>query len=217
VLRLEKALRSFSVVTRGEVVCFKYLDKVYYMDILDTKPASAVSIIETNMDVDFAPPADYVPPTAPATAAAAPATAAAGAGDSAGLTFGTPDGAAASAAAAVGGGAAEGAGGDGSGDGDETEDGPKFVPFSGTGYRLDGKHDGADGGSAGAGAGAGAGGLSAVQQAMMAARNRRKAPSQGRVVSTPTRPSSAARRRSMNRFEAARQQKAFQGTGRSIG
>ena len=216
-LRLEKALRSFSVVTRGEVVCFKYLDKVYYMDILDTKPASAVSIIETNMDVDFAPPADYVPPTAPAAAAAAPATAAAGAGDSAGLTFGTPDGTAAPAAAVAGGGAAEGAGGDGSGDGDEAEDGPKFVPFSGTGYRLDGKHDGGDGGSAGAGAGAGAGGLSAVQQAMMAARNRRKAPSQGRVVSTPTRPSSAARRRSMNRFEAARQQKAFQGTGRSIG
>lgn len=36
-----------------------YNNKKYYIDIIETKPASAVSIIETDCEVDFAPPLDY--------------------------------------------------------------------------------------------------------------------------------------------------------------
>lgn len=39
-----------------------YNNKKYYIDILETKPSSAVSIIETDCEVDFAPPLDYREP-----------------------------------------------------------------------------------------------------------------------------------------------------------
>lgn len=39
-----------------------YNNKQYYIDIVETKPASAVSIIETDCEVDFAPPLDYKEP-----------------------------------------------------------------------------------------------------------------------------------------------------------
>lgn len=42
-----------------------YNNKSYYINILETKPASAVSIIETDCEVDFAPPLDYKEPEKP--------------------------------------------------------------------------------------------------------------------------------------------------------
>jgi ubiquitin fusion degradation protein 1 len=39
-----------------------YNNKKYYIDIIETKPAPAVSIIETDCEVDFAPPLDYKEP-----------------------------------------------------------------------------------------------------------------------------------------------------------
>lgn len=36
-----------------------YNNKKYYIDIVETKPSSAISIIETDCEVDFAPPLDY--------------------------------------------------------------------------------------------------------------------------------------------------------------
>jgi len=42
-----------------------YNNKQYYIDIVETKPASAVSIIETDCEVDFAPPLDYKEPEKP--------------------------------------------------------------------------------------------------------------------------------------------------------
>lgn len=39
-----------------------YNNKKYYIDIVETKPASAISIIETDCEVDFAPPLDYKEP-----------------------------------------------------------------------------------------------------------------------------------------------------------
>jgi hypothetical protein len=44
---------------------FAYNNKQYYIDIVETKPASAVSIIETDCEVDFAPPLDYKEPEKP--------------------------------------------------------------------------------------------------------------------------------------------------------
>lgn len=43
-----------------------YNNKKYYIDIIETKPSNAISIIETDCEVDFAPPLDYKEPERPA-------------------------------------------------------------------------------------------------------------------------------------------------------
>ncbi|EAY95248.1 hypothetical protein OsI_17067 [Oryza sativa Indica Group] len=62
---LEKTLRNFSCLTTGDSIMVAYNNKQYYIDIVETKPASAVSIIETDCEVDFAPPLDYKEPENP--------------------------------------------------------------------------------------------------------------------------------------------------------
>jgi len=56
---LENALRNFACLTEGDTIAFKYNDREYEMMVLETKPGKAVSIIECDMDVDFAPPIGY--------------------------------------------------------------------------------------------------------------------------------------------------------------
>ncbi|KAH1123577.1 hypothetical protein GYH30_013696 [Glycine max] len=41
-----------------------YNNKKYYLDVIETKPANAISIIETDCEVDFAPSLDYKVTTA---------------------------------------------------------------------------------------------------------------------------------------------------------
>ncbi|KAK3206314.1 hypothetical protein Dsin_020360 [Dipteronia sinensis] len=62
---LETTLRSYSCLTTGDTIMVHYNDKKYYIDIVETKPSSAVSIIETDCEVDFAPPLDYKEPEKP--------------------------------------------------------------------------------------------------------------------------------------------------------
>ncbi|KAJ4802193.1 Ubiquitin fusion degradation protein 1 [Rhynchospora pubera] len=59
---LEKTLRSFSCLTTGDSIMVAYNSKQYYIDIVEAKPSSAISIIETDCEVDFAPPLDYKEP-----------------------------------------------------------------------------------------------------------------------------------------------------------
>ncbi|XP_064612759.1 ubiquitin recognition factor in ER-associated degradation protein 1-like [Liolophura sinensis] len=59
---LENALRNFACLTSGDVVAIKYNEKIYELCVLETKPGSAVSIIECDMNVDFAPPVGYQEP-----------------------------------------------------------------------------------------------------------------------------------------------------------
>jgi ubiquitin fusion degradation protein 1 len=59
---LENALRNFACLTAGDMIAIRYNDRSYELRVLETKPGPAVSIIECDMDVDFAPPADYVEP-----------------------------------------------------------------------------------------------------------------------------------------------------------
>lgn len=59
---LETTLRSFSCLTTGDSIMVAYNNKKYYIDIVETKPSSAISIIETDCEVDFAPPLDYKEP-----------------------------------------------------------------------------------------------------------------------------------------------------------
>jgi ubiquitin fusion degradation protein 1 len=47
----------------GDTIPIHYNNKVYQIDIIDAKPAEAISVIETDCNVDFAPPLDYVEET----------------------------------------------------------------------------------------------------------------------------------------------------------
>ncbi|VVC26650.1 Hypothetical protein CINCED_3A023622 [Cinara cedri] len=60
---LENCLRNFACLTTGDVIAIKYNQKIYEMCVLETKPGNAVSIIECDMNVDFAAPVGYQEPT----------------------------------------------------------------------------------------------------------------------------------------------------------
>jgi ubiquitin fusion degradation protein 1 len=62
---LENAFRNFSTLTKGDIFSFLYNDTIYDVAVLEVKPESAkmgVSMIETDVEVDFAPPIGYVEP-----------------------------------------------------------------------------------------------------------------------------------------------------------
>nr|XP_009777054.1 PREDICTED: ubiquitin fusion degradation protein 1 homolog isoform X2 [Nicotiana sylvestris] len=62
---LETTLRNFSCLTTGDSIMVAYNNKKYYIDIVESKPSNAISIIETDCEVDFAPPLDYKEPERP--------------------------------------------------------------------------------------------------------------------------------------------------------
>ena len=65
---LENAFRNFSCLTKGDVFSFAYNDQVYEMAVLETRPATdknAIGVLETDLEVDFAPPLGYEEPKRP--------------------------------------------------------------------------------------------------------------------------------------------------------
>ncbi|PXF40850.1 Ubiquitin fusion degradation protein 1-like [Gracilariopsis chorda] len=62
---LEATLRSFTCLTKGDSIAINYNNKVYYIDVLEVAPGEAISIIETDVNVEFAAPKDYVEPEPP--------------------------------------------------------------------------------------------------------------------------------------------------------
>ena len=62
---LENGLRSFACLTTGDIVAIKYNARIYEMCVLKTEPGPAVSIIECDMNVEFAPPVGYKEPVRP--------------------------------------------------------------------------------------------------------------------------------------------------------
>jgi Ubiquitin fusion degradation protein UFD1 len=68
---LEYSLRSYSCLTQGRSLCIQYNHKDYWMEVVESRPAAAVTIIETDTEVDFAPPLDYVEPSSSRGAAGA--------------------------------------------------------------------------------------------------------------------------------------------------
>ncbi|KAI9883249.1 MAG: hypothetical protein M1823_004988 [Watsoniomyces obsoletus] len=63
---LENVMRNFSCLTTGDVFSFSYNDEIYEMAVLETRPenkAKAISVLETDLEVDFAAPVGYVEPT----------------------------------------------------------------------------------------------------------------------------------------------------------
>ncbi|KAA8900058.1 ubiquitin fusion degradation protein UFD1-domain-containing protein [Sphaerosporella brunnea] len=62
---LENALRNFSALTKGDKFQFLYNGEVFELAVLEVKPqnnSGAISCVETDLEVDFAPPLDYVEP-----------------------------------------------------------------------------------------------------------------------------------------------------------
>ncbi|CAO3577436.1 unnamed protein product [Absidia cylindrospora] len=66
---LENALRNFSTLTLGDTIQINYNDKIYEITVLNVKPQfeehAGISIVETDLEVDFAPPVGYVEPSRP--------------------------------------------------------------------------------------------------------------------------------------------------------
>lgn len=56
---LETVFRRFTCLTAGKTVMIMYLNKKFYIDVLETKPSSsAVCIVDTDCEVDFTSPLD---------------------------------------------------------------------------------------------------------------------------------------------------------------
>ena len=71
---LENVLRNFSALTKSDTFQFLYNDDVFEIQVLEVKPeneSGAISCVETDLEVDFAPPLDYVEPTRPSAPASA--------------------------------------------------------------------------------------------------------------------------------------------------
>lgn len=63
---LETAFRNFSCLTEGDIFTFLYNDTTYEIAVLEVKPQGdkkAVSVQETDLEVDFAPPVGYQEPS----------------------------------------------------------------------------------------------------------------------------------------------------------
>lgn len=56
---LENCLRTFSCLTSGDVIAVQYNQRVYELCVLETQPGKAISIIECDMNVEFAAPVGY--------------------------------------------------------------------------------------------------------------------------------------------------------------
>ena len=63
---LEHALRNFSCITKGDVICVPYNSKNYHFEIKEVRPQDAACIIETDCNVDFDAPVGYKEPNSEA-------------------------------------------------------------------------------------------------------------------------------------------------------
>ena len=66
---LESALRFYSTLTKGDIIEITYNSLVFEFLIMETSPeGSGISVIDTDLEVDFATPVGYVEPPRPAPA-----------------------------------------------------------------------------------------------------------------------------------------------------
>lgn len=59
------AFRAYSTLTVGDTIKVEYNKKIHLIDVLEVKPENihnAITIVEADVQVDFAPPLDYVEP-----------------------------------------------------------------------------------------------------------------------------------------------------------
>ncbi|CAK0858484.1 unnamed protein product, partial [Prorocentrum cordatum] len=72
---LENSLRNFATLTVGDSIVINYNQKTYEIEVVECKPTNAISIIEADVNVDFAPPKDYQEPERQAPASSSSFTA----------------------------------------------------------------------------------------------------------------------------------------------
>lgn len=66
VCSLEQALRNFSSLTEGDLIEINYNSMVFELLIMETSPGgSGISVVDTDLEVDFAAPKGYVEPERP--------------------------------------------------------------------------------------------------------------------------------------------------------
>lgn len=57
---LESKLRDFSCVTPGDTIMIRHNEEKYYINIIETKPINgAISLVDTDCEVEFEPPLDH--------------------------------------------------------------------------------------------------------------------------------------------------------------
>lgn len=56
---LEFTLRKYTCVTEGDQLVLPHLGKFFFLNILEVKPNGAASIVETDVEIDFAEPIGY--------------------------------------------------------------------------------------------------------------------------------------------------------------
>jgi len=52
-------------LTVGDTFVIHYNNKKYFIDVVEAKPGDAIGVVDTDCEVDFAPPLDYVDPYGP--------------------------------------------------------------------------------------------------------------------------------------------------------
>lgn len=64
---LERSLIKYCCLTKGEIIQINYIDIIYELKVIEVKSGSlsvdTVNIIDSNLDLEFEAPADYVEPT----------------------------------------------------------------------------------------------------------------------------------------------------------
>ncbi|XP_071918259.1 uncharacterized protein [Coffea arabica] len=59
---LEKTLQRYACLTTGDTITISHDKKKFQIDVLEAEPSPAISIIDTDCEVDFAAPLDYKEP-----------------------------------------------------------------------------------------------------------------------------------------------------------
>ncbi|OQR73972.1 ubiquitin fusion degradation protein 1-like [Tropilaelaps mercedesae] len=59
---LENSLRNFACLSANDTIVIEYNDKQYEVCVLETKPGPAISIVECDLNVEFATPVGYEEP-----------------------------------------------------------------------------------------------------------------------------------------------------------
>lgn len=63
---MEQALRNFSALTQGDIIEIFYNSMVFGFLVMETVPGDAgICVLDTDLEVDFAPPLGYVEPERP--------------------------------------------------------------------------------------------------------------------------------------------------------
>ncbi|KAF8911012.1 ubiquitin fusion degradation protein I [Gymnopilus junonius] len=63
---LEQALRNFSALTQGDIIEISYNSIVFGLLVMETRPGGeGISVLDTDLEVDFAAPVGYVEPERP--------------------------------------------------------------------------------------------------------------------------------------------------------